>query len=151
MHYWLKITVYETTRKGRWPLPARLWTPRNVKHIKDYLDLTVIEILHHISSVVFSGQTKWCRVDQKRSQGLPRGVCEVYGLARVNNWKKNTPFDPRRGNCRDRPLLSGNTWQLHALQTTYGFVRVPSHSCGMLPKPVENFQQWEKQERFTMR
>ena len=49
--------VYETTCKGRQPLPARLWTPRNVKHImKDDLDLTVIEILKHISSVVFTGQ-----------------------------------------------------------------------------------------------
>ena len=56
-HYCLKITVYETTHKGRPPLPARLWTPKNVKHImKDDLDLTVIEILDHISSVVFTGQ-----------------------------------------------------------------------------------------------
>ena len=54
--YCLKITVYETTHKGRQPLPARLWTPRNVKHIMDDLDLTVIEILDHMSSVVFTGQ-----------------------------------------------------------------------------------------------
>ena len=56
-HYCLKIMVYETTSKGRWPLPARLWTPKNVKHIiKDDLDLTVIEILDHISSVALTGQ-----------------------------------------------------------------------------------------------
>ena len=56
-HYCLKIMVYETTCKGRQPLPVRLWTPRNVKHImKDDLDLTVIEILDHISSVAFTGQ-----------------------------------------------------------------------------------------------
>ena len=48
--------VYETTCKGRQPLLARLWTPKNVKHImKDNLDLKVIEILNHISSVAFTG------------------------------------------------------------------------------------------------
>ena len=34
--YCLKIMVYETTCKGRQPLPARLWTPRNVKRIMRY-------------------------------------------------------------------------------------------------------------------
>ena len=54
-HYCLKVMVYETTHKGRQPFPASLWTPENVKHImKNDLDLTVIEMLDHISSVVFT-------------------------------------------------------------------------------------------------
>ena len=57
LHYFLKITVYETTHKGRWPLPARLWMARNVKHImRGDLDITTVHILDHISSVVFVGQ-----------------------------------------------------------------------------------------------
>ena len=49
--------LFKTTHKDRRPLPARLWTPKNVKHImNDDLDLTVIEILDHISSVAFTGQ-----------------------------------------------------------------------------------------------
>ena len=44
--YCLKITICETTHKGRWPLPARLWTPHNIKHIMgDDLELAVVEVL----------------------------------------------------------------------------------------------------------
>ena len=55
-HYRLKITVYETTHKGRQPLPARLWTARNVQHImRGDLNFTTVHILDHISSVTFMG------------------------------------------------------------------------------------------------
>ena len=51
-HYCLKITVYETTCKGRLPLPVRLWMARNVKHImRGDLDIATVQILDHISSV----------------------------------------------------------------------------------------------------
>ena len=53
--YCLKITMYETTHRGRWPLSSRLWTHGNIKHImKDDLELMVIDILDHISSVGFT-------------------------------------------------------------------------------------------------
>ena len=50
--YCLKIMVYETTFRGRQPLPARLWTPGNI--MKDDLELMVLDILHHILSVGFT-------------------------------------------------------------------------------------------------
>ena len=54
--YWLRITVYETTHKGRQPLPARLLMARNVKHIMSGdLDIATIQILDHISSVALVG------------------------------------------------------------------------------------------------
>ena len=54
-HYCLKVMVNETTCKGRQPLPARLWTPENVRYIMENdLDLTVMEMLDHISSVTFT-------------------------------------------------------------------------------------------------
>ena len=53
--YCLKITIYETTHKGRWPLPTRMWTPRNIKHImRDDLELAVVEILDNILSIAFT-------------------------------------------------------------------------------------------------
>ena len=55
-HYCLKITVYEITHKGRQPLPVRLWTARNIKHImRGDLDIATVHILDQISSVAFMG------------------------------------------------------------------------------------------------
>ena len=59
--YCLKITIYETTQKGRWSLPARMWTPHNIKHImRDDLGLAVAEILNNILLIAFT---------EMRSQG----------------------------------------------------------------------------------
>ena len=53
--YFLKITIYETTQKGRQPLPARLWTPCNIKHImRDDLELAIVEVFDNISSIAFT-------------------------------------------------------------------------------------------------
>ena len=53
--YCLKITIYKTTCKCRWPLAARLWTPHNIKHImRDDLELAVVEALDNISSIAFT-------------------------------------------------------------------------------------------------
>ena len=87
--YCLQIMVYEATRKGRWPLPARLWTLRNVKQImKDDLDLTVIEIFDHISSVAFTGQRlNGAGLTREEARACQEGFVQYYGygLARVNN------------------------------------------------------------------
>ena len=54
-HYCLMVTVYETTCKGTWPLPARLCSLENVNYImKNDLDLVAMEMLDHISSVAFT-------------------------------------------------------------------------------------------------
>ena len=84
--YCLKIIVYEATHKGRQPLSARLWTRRNVKCIiKDDLDLTVIEILDHISSVAFTGQ-------RLNSAGLTREEARACqeGLVQYMDWQELT-------------------------------------------------------------
>ena len=81
-HYFLKIMVYETTHKVRWLLPARLWT-ENVKHImEDDLDLTVIKILDHISSAVFTGS-------RLNSVGLTREEARAFqkGFMRYMDWQ----------------------------------------------------------------
>ena len=53
--YCLKITIYKTTCKGRQPLPARLWTPHNIKHImRDDLELAVVEVSDNISLIAFT-------------------------------------------------------------------------------------------------
>ena len=81
-HYCLRITIYETTRKGRWPLPARLWTPCNIKHIiTDDLELAVVEVLDNISLIAF---TEMGSRGARLTKGLPRRVYPIYGLARVN-------------------------------------------------------------------
>ena len=64
-------------------LPARLWTPKNVKHfMKDDLDLTVIEILDHISSVAFTGQ----RVNGARLTREEARACQE-GFVRYMDWQ----------------------------------------------------------------
>ena len=55
---------------------------------------------------------------EKKPELAKRGSCSMW-TAWVNNWKGNIPFVPKRGYCRDRPLSSGNTSQLHAFQTTW--------------------------------
>ena len=75
--------VYKATHKDRLSLPARLWTPKNVKHImKDDLDLTIIEILDHISSVAFTGQ-------RLNGAGLTREEARACqeGFVRYMDWQ----------------------------------------------------------------
>ena len=81
--YCLKITVYETTHKGRQPFPAKLWTARNIKHImRGDLDIATVQILDHISSVTFMGPSL-------RGPGLSREetrACQE-GFAHYMDWE----------------------------------------------------------------
>ena len=89
--------------------------------MKDDLDLTVIEILDHISSVALTGP-------RLNSAGLTREEARACqeGFMRYMDWQGLTiereihHLTLEEGTA-DKPL-HGNTWQLHALQVAYGFV-----------------------------
>ena len=81
--YCLKITVYETTHKGRQPLPGRLWIARIVNHImRGDLDIATVNILDHISSVTFVGQSH-------RGPGLSREEARACqeGFTNYMDWQ----------------------------------------------------------------
>ena len=74
-HYCLKITIYKTTQKGRWPLPGRLWTPRNIKHtMRDDLEMAVVEVLDNISSISFTEMgSHGARLTKKEARASQEG------------------------------------------------------------------------------
>ena len=79
-HYCLKITIYETTHKDRWPLPARLWTPHNIKHImRDDLELAVVEVLDNISLIAFT-ETGSCGagLTKEEARACQEGLPDIW-------------------------------------------------------------------------
>ena len=109
--------------------------------MKDDLDLTVIEILDHISSVAFTGP-------RLNSAGLTREEARACqeGFVRYMDWQGLTiereihPLTLEEGTAE----INYYPQEIHGNYMPFKLpvgLCVASHLYGMLPKLVENFQQ----------